>query len=98
MRISIPTKYDVGTPKFGILYDFSKVIEFQKVSKRKNDIAYVNVWVMECRNKKKDKWRKYKLVIRVRGHHKAELILDAMKDLNKLLLLQVAQNPKNNYD
>lgn len=91
LRISIPTIYDVGEPKNGIIYDFSRVIEFHNVSKRKSDMAYVNVWVMECRNKKKDKWRKYKLVICVKGHDKAKIIMDAMKNLNELLLLQVEQ-------
>jgi len=94
LSISIPDIYKSKQSMKGVLYDFSQVMEFQRVSKRRNNMAYVNVWVMECRNKEKNKWRKYKLVIRVKGHDKAKIIMDALKDLNKLLLLKLEEENK----
>jgi hypothetical protein len=68
------------------LFDFSKVYRFGKIDKRKEDVAFLNIWVSIMKNKKKDKWEEYKLVIRVKGHNNAELLIDALKHYKQLLL------------
>ncbi|PWK20715.1 hypothetical protein [Xanthomarina spongicola] len=69
-----------------LLYDFENVYLFQKVSKRKNDIAYINIFVPILKNKEKNKWDKHKLIMRVDGHDMADSILNALKRYNELLI------------
>jgi len=69
-----------------ILYDFENVYVFQKVSKRKKDIAYINIFVPILKNKEKNKWDKHKLIMRVDGHDMADSILEALKHYNQLLI------------
>jgi len=69
----------------GLVFDFSTVYKFDKISKRRKDIAYVNVWTSRLRNKKRNNWAKHKLIMRVYGHDHAETIVKALKDYNKLL-------------
>ena len=70
------------------LFDFSTVYKFGKVDKRKKELAYINIWVAISTNEKKNKWDKYKLVMRVKGHKNADRIMKQFKDLNELLYLQ----------
>ncbi len=70
----------------GILYDFSNVYKFQKVSKRSDKLAFVNIWVSIVKNEKKIKFDKHKLIMRVDDPDKAESILNALKYYNSLLL------------
>lgn len=68
------------------LFDFSTVYKFGKIDKRKKEVAFLNIWVPVLKNQKKDKWEKYKLVVRVKGHNNAELIIDALKHYKQLIL------------
>lgn len=69
----------------GLVFDFSNVYKFDKISKRGRDIAYVNIWTSRLRNKKKNSWAKHKLIMRVYGHEHAETIVNALKDYNEIL-------------
>ncbi len=70
----------------GILYDFSNVYKFQRVSKRSDKLAYINIFVSILKNEKKNKWDKHKLIMRVDSPKNAEIILQALKDYNSILL------------
>ncbi|PWA11615.1 hypothetical protein [Flavobacterium laiguense] len=69
----------------GILFDFSNVYKFQKVSKRSDDKAFINIFVSIQESKRRNTWDKHKLVMLVKGHEKAESILKALIHYNKLL-------------
>lgn len=63
------------------LFDFTAECEFHNLSKRGNDISYINVYVPrvfygENRNS-------YKLVILVKSHEKGQLLLNALKHYNE---------------
>lgn len=70
----------------GILYDFSNVYAFHKVSRRSDKLAFVNIWVSIVKNEKKMKFDKHKLIMRVDDPDKAESILNALKYYNSLLV------------
>ena len=70
----------------GILFDFSNVYKFQKISKRSDKLAFVNIWVSIVKNEKKMKFDKHKLIMRVDDPNKAESILNALKYYNSLVL------------
>ena len=72
----------------GILFDFSNVYKFEKLSKRSEELVYLNIWVSILKNEKKNKFDKHKLVMRVDGVDNAVTILTGLKQLNKLLLEQ----------
>jgi len=69
----------------GLVFDFSTVYRFDKISKRGRDVAYVNIWTSRLRNKKRNKWVKHKLIMRVYGHDHAETIVKALKDYHNIL-------------
>lgn len=69
----------------GDLFDFSTVYKFGRVDKRKDELAYINIWVSISTNEKKNKWDKYKLVMRVKGHKNADRIMKSLRDYNELL-------------
>lgn len=63
------------------LYDFSSKCDFHNLSKRGNDLSYINVYVPRIVN---DENRTgYKLVILVKGHEKGQLLLNALKKYNE---------------
>ena len=70
----------------GILFDFSNVYKFEKLSKRSEELVYLNIWVSFLKNERKNKFDKQKLVMRVDGVDNAVKILTSLKQLNKLLL------------
>lgn len=72
----------------GLLFDFLKVIRFDPVSYRKDREmdGFVNIWTMMQTGKKSNSWEKYKLVVRVRNHEAAELLLSSFRQLNKALI------------
>lgn len=63
-------------------------IEFQRVSRISDKLAFLNVWVSIMKNEKKKKFDKHKLIMRIDDPAVAEAILDALKQLNKLILVQ----------
>jgi len=69
----------------GILYDFSNVYEFQKISNRSEKLAYINIFVSIAKNKKQTKWDRHKLIMRVNSPSNAALIVNALKDYNSVL-------------
>ena len=77
------------------LFDFSRVYKFGNIDKRKNDIAFLNIWVSILKNERKDKWDKYKLVIKVQGYSNAELINNALKHHKKLMSCCFLANRKH---
>ncbi|HMI06272.1 MAG TPA: hypothetical protein VK528_01900 [Flavobacterium sp.] len=79
---------DAEAANGGILYDFRKVIRFDEVSYRRDNIAFVNVWTTFLKNKEKNEWEKIKFVVRVDNYEKATLLADALKQLNKALKQQ----------
>ncbi len=73
----------------GLLYDFSNVYKFDRLSLRKKEKAYVNIWLdfLDKENyPKRKKWVKIKLIMKVVGHDKAKIIMDAFKMYNKILV------------
>ena len=77
-----------GIYKENIIFDFSNVYEFQRISLRGEESAYINIFVSKLKNKKKNTWEKYKLVMLVRGHENAKTILNAFKHYHYLLLIE----------
>lgn len=69
----------------GFLYDFSNVYRFDKISKRKENLSYINIWTSIMENEKKKKWDKHKLIMRVEKYENAVTILNALKHYNELL-------------
>lgn len=67
------------------LYDFANVYEFQRISNRSDDLAYINIFVAELKDKAKNEWTKEKLVMRVDSPKNAEEIVTALKQLNQAL-------------
>lgn len=88
LRLTIPNVFESKKFNEGHLYDFSEVFAFHPVSKRSRGIAYINIWVLELRNKKKNTWYKKKLVIRVLGYNNAEMLLDNLKKFNNFLSVE----------
>ena len=79
---------------YNAIYDLSMVYKFDEVSKREDDLAFVNIFASKLRSNpiklKKGiniKWVKDKLVIRVKGHKNADNIMNAIKEYNRLLNL-----------
>ena len=70
----------------GILYDFSNVYEFQKISNRSEKLAYINIFVSIAKNKTHTKWDRHKLIMRVDSPSNAEIIVNALKDYNAILI------------
>ncbi|MGE8552634.1 MAG: hypothetical protein ACN6OB_01710 [Chryseobacterium jejuense] len=66
----------------GDLWDLSKVVEFHKVSKRKNGDAFLNIVTYKV---KRSSEKLDKLVIRVINYGIAEELSEAFKDLNIML-------------
>lgn len=86
LRLIIMRKNENEPSHKGILYDFSNVYKFQRVSKRSNQLAYVNIFVSIVKNERKMKFDKHKLIMRVDDPEKAQSILNALKHYNSLLL------------
>lgn len=63
-------------------WDLSRVVEFQKVSKRNNGIAFLNIVTYKTR---KSRTESDKLVIKMVDYEAAIVLLDAFKDLNIML-------------
>lgn len=88
LRLTELKKNSTKETNHTILYDFSNVYKFQRVSRRSDKLAFLNVWVSIMKNEKKKKFDKHKLIMRVDDPVKAEAILEALKQLNKLVLEQ----------
>ena len=67
-------------------YNFSKVYKFNGISKRGKGKAIINIYVDKLINKSYDRWDKHKLKIGIIGHDNADVIYNALKHYNKLLL------------
>lgn len=92
LRLIVLKRNEIDNSNDGILYDFSNVFKFHHVSERSDKLAFVNIWVSILKNKKKNKWDKHKLIMRVDGIPEAKSILKALQHYNELLL---AQNKKS---
>ncbi|MGH1517402.1 hypothetical protein [Chryseobacterium sp. JK1] len=66
----------------GDLWDLSKVVAFHNISKRKDNIAYLNIVTYKITSSKRELG---KLVIKITDYEVAEAILEAMKDLKTML-------------
>lgn len=66
----------------GLLYNFSTIYKFERVDKRINDVAVLNIWTLASQVKDNPKWKKHKLVMQLEGHEVADLILQSLKDFN----------------
>jgi hypothetical protein len=74
----------IGRP--GFLYDFSRVYEYQPVSERNDIDAYINI-ILDFQEKPgKSKWKKQKLVMRIKGHQEAHEIFRLLQNYNRVLL------------
>jgi len=86
LRLTVINKKGTKAINDGLLWDFASVFKFQRVSKRENNIAFINIWMEFISNEKKDTHKKNKLVLQVQGHDEADQILLAFRHLNELLL------------
>ncbi|MDM1554764.1 MULTISPECIES: hypothetical protein [Chryseobacterium] len=66
----------------GDFWDISKVVAFHNVSKRKDNIAYLNIVTYKITKSKREL---SKLVIKLTDYEVAANVLEAMKDLNIML-------------
>ncbi|AZA83878.1 hypothetical protein C1637_13400 [Chryseobacterium lactis] len=66
----------------GDLWDLSKVIAFHEISKRKDNIAYLNIITYKITKSKREL---SKLVIKMTDYEATAQILEAMKDLRIML-------------
>lgn len=66
----------------GDFWDFSKVVAFHNISRRKDNIAYLNIVTYKITKSKKEL---NKLVIKLTDHEVAANVLEAMKDLKIML-------------
>ncbi|UKB81852.1 hypothetical protein LF887_12605 [Chryseobacterium sp. MEBOG06] len=66
----------------GNLWDLSKVVAFHELSKRKDNIAYLNIVTYEISKLKREL---KKLVIKMTDYEAAANLLEAMKDLRIML-------------
>jgi hypothetical protein len=73
----------------GFLFDFGKVDQFHPVSYRGEDNAFINIYVdflYKPHVPARTKWRKQKLIMKVKGHKNADDIMRSLQYLNKLLV------------
>ena len=91
LRLIVMNKEGTKPVNKGLRWDFSYAIRFQHISKRGNNIAFINVKMSFISNEKKDTHKKTKLVIQVLGHDAAHQIVAALTHLNKLLLIPAEQ-------
>jgi len=70
----------------GLVYDFSRVFQFDDISFRRKDVAYITYFLDKENYPKRKKWIKIKLIMKVFGHEHAETIMQALKDYNNILL------------
>lgn len=86
LRLTEMRKSGKKETRNSIVYDFSNVYRFDRISVRSDEKAFINIWVSILKNKKKNKFDKHKLIMRVDSPKNATIILNALKDLNKLLI------------
>jgi hypothetical protein len=86
LRLKVTKKNSNEPANGGLLYDFGNVYKFDGVSKRKKNLAFMNIFASILKNPKKDKWDKHKLIMRVDGGAQADAIMRALKKYNKLLI------------
>jgi len=78
----------------GLLYDFSNVYKFQRVSKRSDKLSFINIYVAISENKKNTRWDKHKLIMRVDNYQIAESIVNALKHYNSFFVNNEKSNSK----
>jgi hypothetical protein len=79
----------------GLLFDFSHVYQFDRISFRDNNRAYLNIWTDRVRwpnRSGKDRMDKIKFITRVNDHEKASLLMFAFIELNKALKKEQIKN------
>ena len=69
----------------GLVYDFSNVYNFQRVSNRSDQLAFINIFVSVAQNKSNTRWDRHKLIMRVDSPKNAELIVKYLKEYNSIL-------------
>lgn len=83
--LQLTAKNENGKTTDILVCDFSKVYQFQNVSKRGDGLAFINIFVAVASNKTHTKWEKEKLVMRVDHYMEAQSILEALRKYNALL-------------
>ncbi|MFS4472561.1 hypothetical protein [Chryseobacterium sp. T20] len=66
----------------GDVWDMAKVVAFHNISKRKDNVFYLNIVTYKIKNTEKEL---SKLVIKMTNYEAAESVLEAMKDLKIML-------------
>jgi len=83
MPLYVGTKRDGGP---GFLYNFAHVYEFQPISERNDTDAYINIMLDFQEKPNISKWKKQKLVLRVRGHKEAQEIFRLLQNYNRAMV------------
>lgn len=89
LRMIVLSDKDNSQLNKGLLFDLSKVYQFDELSLRYNNRAYINIWTDRIRwpeRKGKDRMDKIKLIIRINSYEKAALLLSSFKQLHKSLI------------
>ena len=76
---------DKGDYKKGMVFDLLKLIRFDETSYRREGFAFINIWAPIRVDEHKNKWDKYKMVLRVNKHEDAAILTASIKQLNKVL-------------
>lgn len=76
---------DKGDYKKGMVFDLLKLIRFDETSYRREGFAFINIWAPFRVDERKNKWDKFKMVLRVNAHEDAAILTASIKQLNKVL-------------
>ncbi len=74
-----------GDYKKGMVFDLVKLIRFDETSFRREGYAFINIWCPFRVDERKNKWDKFKMVLRVETHEDAAVLTASIKQLNKVL-------------
>jgi hypothetical protein len=76
---------DNGDYKKGMVFDLIKLIRFDETAYRREGFAFINIWTPVQINEAKDKWGRFKLILRVASHENAAILKTSIKEGNKVL-------------
>lgn len=79
----------------GLLFDFSHVYQFDRISFRDNNRAYLNIWTDRVRwpeREGKKRMDKIKFIVRVNDHEQASLLMYWFTELHKALKKEQLKN------
>ena len=86
MRLLIMKRNGSAPINKGIVFDFATVYKFDPVSKRRGNVAYVNIWIASSTKKEGFKWKKRKLIMKVYSYENADEMMSLLKEYHDILV------------